>query len=65
MSAPLLEIDGLTFRYRRATEPALRDLSLTVDPGEVLSWSRDHRDAARAPSSGPSTGSSPMRTGVR
>ena len=26
--APLVEIDGLTFRYRRATEPAIRDLSL-------------------------------------
>ena len=36
MSAPLLEIEGLTFRYRRASEPALRDLSLTVEPGEVL-----------------------------
>jgi len=33
---PLLEIDSLTFRYRRATEPALRDLSLTVGRGEVL-----------------------------
>jgi energy-coupling factor transporter ATP-binding protein EcfA2 len=33
---PLLEIEGLTFRYRRASEPAIRDLSLTVEPGEVL-----------------------------
>jgi energy-coupling factor transporter ATP-binding protein EcfA2 len=33
---PLLEIEGLTFRYRRGTEPAIRDLSLTVEPGEVL-----------------------------
>jgi energy-coupling factor transport system ATP-binding protein len=33
---PLLEIDSLTFRYRRATEPALRDLTLTVEAGEVL-----------------------------
>ncbi|MEP7039950.1 MAG: ATP-binding cassette domain-containing protein [Chloroflexota bacterium] len=33
---PLLEIDSLTFRYRRATEPAIRDLSLTVGHGEVL-----------------------------
>lgn len=33
---PLLEIDSLTFRYRRASEPAIRDLSLRVDPGEVL-----------------------------
>jgi energy-coupling factor transporter ATP-binding protein EcfA2 len=33
---PLVEVDGLTFRYRRATEPAIRDISLTVEPGEVL-----------------------------
>lgn len=33
---PLLEVESLTFRYRRATEPAIRDLSFTVDPGEVL-----------------------------
>ena len=33
---PLVEVDGLTFRYRRATEPAIRDISLTVDPGEIL-----------------------------
>ncbi len=33
---PLLEVDGLTFRYRRATEPAIRDLSVTVDRGEIL-----------------------------
>jgi len=33
---PLLEIDSLTFRYRRATEPAIRDLSVAVEPGEVL-----------------------------
>jgi energy-coupling factor transport system ATP-binding protein len=32
----IVEIEGLTFRYRRATEPALIDLSLTVDAGEVL-----------------------------
>jgi energy-coupling factor transport system ATP-binding protein len=36
VTAPLVEVDGLTFRYRRATEPALHDLSLTVDAGEVL-----------------------------
>ncbi|HEX2220973.1 MAG TPA: ABC transporter ATP-binding protein [Candidatus Limnocylindria bacterium] len=35
-SAPLVEVDGLTFRYRRAAEPALRDLSLSIGPGEVL-----------------------------
>ncbi len=33
---PLVEVDGLTFRYRRATEPAIRDVSLTVSSGEVL-----------------------------
>jgi energy-coupling factor transporter ATP-binding protein EcfA2 len=33
---PLVRIDGLTFRYRRATEPAIRDVSLTVDAGEVI-----------------------------
>lgn len=33
---PLLEVDSLTFRYRRATEPAIRDLSVTLDRGEVL-----------------------------
>jgi energy-coupling factor transporter ATP-binding protein EcfA2 len=35
-AAPLVEIDELTFRYRRATEPAIRGLSLRIDPGEVL-----------------------------
>jgi energy-coupling factor transport system ATP-binding protein len=35
-SGRLLEINGLTFRYRRATEPAVIDLGLTVDAGEVL-----------------------------
>src|SRR3990172_4515100 len=34
--APLLEIESLTFRYRRATKPALRDLSLTLQDGEGL-----------------------------
>ncbi len=34
--APLLEVAGLTFRYRRSTEPAIRDLSLTLDAGEIL-----------------------------
>jgi energy-coupling factor transport system ATP-binding protein len=33
---PLVDIDGLTFRYRRATEPAIRDITLTVEPGEIL-----------------------------
>ena len=35
-SGPLVEVDQLTFRYRRATEPAIRDVSLTIAPGEVL-----------------------------
>lgn len=34
--ATLLEVAGLTFRYRRATQPAIRDISLTVNPGEIL-----------------------------
>ena len=33
---PFVEVDGLTFRYRRATEPAIIDLSLRIDPGEVI-----------------------------
>lgn len=33
---PLLEVDSLTFRYRRATEPAIRDLSFSLAAGEVL-----------------------------
>ena len=36
MTAPLVEVDDLTFRYRRATEPAIRGISLTIEPGEVL-----------------------------
>ncbi|MDQ6795636.1 MAG: energy-coupling factor ABC transporter ATP-binding protein [Chloroflexota bacterium] len=34
--APLLEVESLTYRYRRATEPAIRDLNLTVNAGEVV-----------------------------
>ena len=33
---PLVEVDGLTFRYRRASEPAIRDITISVAPGEVL-----------------------------
>ena len=33
---PLIEVEALTFRYRRATEPAVRDLTLSVAPGEVI-----------------------------
>src|SRR5258706_979105 len=36
MPERIVEIEALTFRYRRATEPALIDLDLTVDSGEVL-----------------------------
>jgi energy-coupling factor transporter ATP-binding protein EcfA2 len=36
MADPIVEIEGLTFRYRRATEPALHDVSLAVSPGEVV-----------------------------
>jgi energy-coupling factor transport system ATP-binding protein len=36
VTSPLVEIDGLTFRYRRATEPAIRDIQLTIEPGEIL-----------------------------
>jgi len=36
MAEPILEIENLTFRYRRASEPALYDISLVVHPGEVL-----------------------------
>lgn len=34
--SPLVEVEHLTFRYRRATEPAIRDVSLTVSAGEVV-----------------------------
>jgi energy-coupling factor transport system ATP-binding protein len=33
---PVVEVDGLTFRYRRAREPAVRDVSLRIDPGDVV-----------------------------
>jgi energy-coupling factor transport system ATP-binding protein len=36
MAEPIVRIENLTFRYRRGTEPALRDLSLEVAAGEVL-----------------------------
>src|ERR687897_1970765 len=34
--AALVEVDDLTFRYRRATEPAIRNITLRIEPGEVL-----------------------------
>ncbi|HWP63832.1 MAG TPA: ABC transporter ATP-binding protein [Candidatus Binatia bacterium] len=33
--APLVEVDAVSFRYRRATEPAIRDVSLAIEPGTV------------------------------
>lgn len=36
MAEPIVRIEGLTFRYRRGTEPALREVDLEVAPGEVL-----------------------------
>ncbi len=35
-AAPLIDVDALTFRYRRSSEPAIRDVSLRIEPGEVL-----------------------------
>jgi energy-coupling factor transport system ATP-binding protein len=36
VTSPIVEVDGLTFRYRRGTEPAIRDISLGIDPGEIV-----------------------------
>ena len=36
MAEPIVEIEDVTFRYRRASEPALYDLSVAVHPGEIL-----------------------------
>jgi energy-coupling factor transport system ATP-binding protein len=36
MATPLVEVDDLTFRYRRATEPAVHGHSLSIEPGEVV-----------------------------
>ena len=36
MTSTLVEVEDLTFRYRRASEPALRSISLAIEPGEVL-----------------------------
>jgi energy-coupling factor transport system ATP-binding protein len=36
VTSPIVEVDGLTFRYRRGTEPAIRDVSLAIHPGEVV-----------------------------
>jgi energy-coupling factor transporter ATP-binding protein EcfA2 len=35
-TGPRLLVEGLTFRYRSRPEPALRDVSLTLEPGELL-----------------------------
>ena len=32
----LVEVEGLTFRYRRASEPAVRDVTVRIEPGSVL-----------------------------
>jgi energy-coupling factor transport system ATP-binding protein len=34
--SPLVAVEGLTFRYRRASEPAIRDVTLDIHRGEVL-----------------------------
>ena len=36
MPDPIVQVEGLTFRYRRGTEPAIRDLSLRIEPGEIV-----------------------------
>ena len=36
MGEPVVEITDFTFRYRRASEPALRDLTVSVAAGEIL-----------------------------
>ncbi|HEY7126646.1 MAG TPA: ABC transporter ATP-binding protein [Ktedonobacterales bacterium] len=36
MPASVLQIDQISFRYRRATDPSLRDLSCVVEAGEML-----------------------------
>ncbi len=36
LPASLLRVDDLTFTYRRASQPAIRGVSLTVEAGEVL-----------------------------
>ena len=36
MSQPALSIDDLTFRYREREQPSLWNISLQVDPGELL-----------------------------
>jgi energy-coupling factor transport system ATP-binding protein len=36
VTAPLVSVEGLTYRYRRASDPAIRDLSLSVAAGEII-----------------------------
>ncbi len=36
MTDPVVVVEDLSFRYRRGTEPALRNVSLTIEPGEIL-----------------------------
>jgi energy-coupling factor transporter ATP-binding protein EcfA2 len=35
-STPLVAVDNLTFRYRRASQPAIAEVSVEIQPGEVL-----------------------------
>jgi energy-coupling factor transport system ATP-binding protein len=35
-SQHIVEIQGLTFQYRRGSSPAIEDLSITIDAGDVL-----------------------------
>jgi energy-coupling factor transport system ATP-binding protein len=37
MTDPLpLLVENLTFRYQRRSEPAIQNISLTLQPGEIL-----------------------------
>jgi energy-coupling factor transport system ATP-binding protein len=36
VTEPVAVVEGLTFRYRRRSQPALRDIWLEIAPGEVL-----------------------------
>jgi energy-coupling factor transport system ATP-binding protein len=36
VTEPVVVVEGLSFRYQRRSEPALRDVSFEVAPGEVL-----------------------------
>src|SRR5204862_8341397 len=36
VSSSIVELDRLNLRYRRGTEPAIGDISLAIQPGEVV-----------------------------